>query len=171
MRIERALLPARRLCFVEPGLLPPSLTRTQNKLRIMKKILFSAILFTLALVSCKNSSDDNSTGPDPQLSGSKWIVTYFWDKDKAETSNFSGYSFEFKSDGTFISNAPGGSSVTGTWKTHFDDSKDKLLIVVAGVKPIDDLSQDWVILEKTDTVMKLKDDNTSHLEEIHFKKI
>lgn len=137
----------------------------------MNKFLFSILLSVLAFGSCKNSSDDNSTGPDPQLGGSKWVVTYFWDKDKEESSNFSGYSFEFKSDGTFVSTAPDGSTLSGTWNMHFDDSKDKLLIVLAGAKPLDDLSQDWVILEKTDTVMKLKDDNTSHLEEIHFKKI
>lgn len=137
----------------------------------MNKLFFSAVLFLLAFSSCKKSSDDNSAGPDPQLGGSKWVVTYFWDKDKEESSNFSGYSFEFKNDGAFVAYAPGGSTVTGTWNTHFDDSKDKLLIVLAGTKPLDDLNQDWVILEKTDTVMKLKDDNTSHLEEIHLKKI
>lgn len=137
----------------------------------MNKVLFLAIMFVLALGSCKNLSDDNSAGPDPQLGGSKWVVTYFWDKDKEESSNFGGYSFEFKDNGAFIAYTPGGSTVSGTWNTHFDDSKDKLLIVLAGAKPLDDLNQDWVILEKTDTVMKLKDDNTSHLEEIHLKKI
>lgn len=137
----------------------------------MNKVLLLISFFVLALGSCKNSSDDNSNGPDPQLGGSKWVVTYFWDKDKEESSNFSGYSFEFKNDGTFIAFTPGGSTVSGSWKTHFDDSKDKLLIVLVAGKPLDDLNQDWVILEKTDTVMKLKDDNTSHLEEIHLKKI
>lgn len=137
----------------------------------MKNFLFLSVLLTLVFSNCKSSSSDDNPGPDQQLSGTKWVVTYFWDKDKEETSNFSGYSFEFKSDGTVVAYAPGGGTTSGAWNTHFDDSKDKLLIAIAGVKPLDDLSQDWVILEKTDSVMKLKDDNTSHLEEIHLKKI
>lgn len=137
----------------------------------MKNILFLTILFALSMAACSKSPDDNSSPSNPQLSGTKWVVSYFWDKDKEETSNFNGYSFEFNSDGTLTAFQPSGAKTTGLWSAHFDDSADKLLIVLSGVSPLDDLNQDWVILEKTDTVMKLKDDNTSHVEEIHFKKI
>lgn len=137
----------------------------------MKHVLFFALLFVLPMAACHKSSDDNSNPSNPQLSGTKWVVTYFWDKDKEESSNFNGYSFEFNADGTLTAFSPSGATTTGLWNAHFDDSADKLLIVLSGVSPLDDLSQDWVILEKTDTVMKLKDDNSSHVEEIHFKKI
>lgn len=136
----------------------------------MKKFLFGALLLALGVGACTKSPDDNS-GPDPQLSGGKWVVDYFFDKDKVEASNFSGYSFEFNTDGTFMAYTPGGTSIAGTWNTHFDDSVDKLQIAITGASPLDDLNQDWVITGKTDTALKLKDDNTSHLEELHFKKI
>ena len=114
-------------------------------------------------------SDPSAKAANNDLNGT-WKVTYFWDKDKIETSDFNGYTFEFLSDGTFKANIPGGGSQTGTWGERPDDGVVKLDIVIPGAKPLDDLNEDWVILEKTDTSLKLRDDNNTHLEEIHFSR-
>ncbi|MBL7776132.1 MAG: hypothetical protein JNK89_09030, partial [Saprospiraceae bacterium] len=67
----------------------------------MKNIRFFALLGALAVSACTKSSDDNSNPPNNSaLVGSKWVVSYFFDKDKDETSDFAGYSFEFGSNGT-----------------------------------------------------------------------
>ena len=138
----------------------------------MKQTILFSLIVLLGLSACSNSSDDNSNNPsipNSDLSGN-WKVTYFWDKDKDETSDFNGYTFEFKSDGTFVAHLPGGSTQTGTWGERPDDGVTKLDIVIPGAKPLDDHNEDWVILEKTDTSLKLRDDNTTQLEEIHFSR-
>lgn len=135
----------------------------------MKHFIFPALLAALFWTGCSKSNDDNSSPSNPQLSGTKWIVTYFWDKDKEETSDFNGYSFEFKDNGVLIAYLPDGTTKTGQWTVS--SSSNKLIFNISGTYALDEINDEWIILEKTDTVMKLKDDNTTHLEELYFKKI
>lgn len=132
----------------------------------MQKFLFSCFLAVLGLSACHKSNDDNGTQVQNNLPGGKWTVHYYWDKDKDESSNFSGYSFDFQSNGKLVATLPGGSAVSGTWTT----SSTKLTITITGSDELDDLTDDWLIIEQTDTLIKLKDDNNTHLEELHFKK-
>ncbi|MBK8965699.1 MAG: hypothetical protein R3D58_22530 [Saprospiraceae bacterium] len=136
----------------------------------MKLLIFPAMLLALTFIGCsKSGSDDDSNPANPQLSGTKWVVTYFWDKDKDETNDFSGYSFEFKDSGALVAYLPDGSTKTGQWSVS--SSSNKLILVIGGTYALDEMADDWVIMTKTNTVMQLKDDNTTHLEELHFKKI
>lgn len=134
----------------------------------MQKHLFYCLCALISFSACHKSSDDNpgnSLVNNPPAG--KWVVHYYWDKDKDETSDFSGYSFEFQSNGTLVATLPGGSTVSGTWST----SSSKLTISITGNDKLDDLTDDWLVIEQTDNLIKLKDDNDSHLEELHFKKI
>ncbi|MBK8923922.1 MAG: hypothetical protein IPM81_20955 [Saprospirales bacterium] len=135
----------------------------------MKQIFFLALLATFAWTGCSKSSDDNSNPANPQLSGTKWVVTYFWDKDKDETPDFNGYTFEFNDNGVLVVYLPGGATKTGQWTAH--NSSNKLQLTISGTYPLDEMNDEWIIQEKTDAVMKLKDDNSTHLEELYFKKI
>jgi hypothetical protein len=132
----------------------------------MQKLLLFFVPILLSLSACHKD-------PDPQhgldLSGTKWVVTSFLDNTKDETSDFTGYSFEFKSDGTFVAYLPDATVVSGNWHTH--DHEAKLQINVNGVQHLDKINDDWTLLEKTATSMKLQDNNPSHPEEIHFQKI
>lgn len=136
----------------------------------MKNVLFFSLL-ALAFAACQHGDDDGSTpngnngGTIP--TGSQWKVTYFFDKDKDETSDFSGYVFEFETGGIFVANVPGGSTVEGTWQ----ETSSKLIIAIPGAKPLEELNDDWLLIEKTDNVIKLRDDNDEHLEELHFQRI
>lgn len=129
-------------------------------------------LFTLlALNACSNSNYDNLPNTDVtgQLTNSgDWKVSYYWDKDKEETNNFSGYSFLFKDNGV-LEALKNGATTTGTWQLN--SSSNKLIIQIGTAKPLDDLSDDWLIIEKSNTVIKLKDDNDTQLEELHFSVI
>lgn len=134
----------------------------------MKNLLFYCLPAFVLFAACHKSSDDDSNNPSSGNTPSgKWAVHYYWDKDKDETSDFSGYSFEFQSNGTFVAGIPGGSTVNGSWST----SSSKLTISITGNDKLDNLSDDWLIIEQTDNLIKLKDDNDTHLEELHFKKI
>ncbi|MEK7254707.1 MAG: hypothetical protein AAB316_08185 [Bacteroidota bacterium] len=133
----------------------------------MKNVLLLSRL-ALAFAACQHSDDDQVSNPNTAIpTGSQWKVTYFFDKDEDETSDFSGYTFEFKSGGVFVANVPGGGTVEGTWQ----QTSSKLILVIPGTKPLEELNDDWLILEKNDDTIKLRDDNDEHLEELHFERI
>lgn len=136
---------------------------------MIKQVLFS-LLTIAALSACDHNSDDDptpSTDPTPTLTEGTWRVSYFFDKDKVETDDFTGYTFEFRDNGEFLA-IRGGTTTTGTWAVR--DSNRKLDISIVGNNPLDELTDDWIIISKTDDLIKLKDDNDEHLEELHFAK-
>lgn len=118
------------------------------------------LLFINAFTLACNNEDDNtpSSTNDTLTNGGNWKVTYYFDKDKEETSDFAGYTFVFENGGAFKS-TKNGTTTTGTWQV--DNSSNKL-IINAGVatKPLQDLSDDWIITEKSAKVIKLRDDRT-----------
>lgn len=131
------------------------------------------LALTLSLVSCSKSNDTNpsSTNKTDQVSGN-WTVTYYLDSGKDETSDFSGYSFAFNS-GEVLQATSSSNTFTGTWRigdssSNDDSSSNKLVIMIAGNKAMDDLQDDWLIIKLTDTEIWLKDDNASSNEELHF---
>jgi hypothetical protein len=123
----------------------------------MKKIVVLLFTFSTLLLSCRH---DGATTVSPNnvpsiLSSGNWRITYFWDSDKDETSNFSGYSFVFNANGT-IKATKGSSTVTGAWSTGNDDSKVKFIISFASPSDFTELSEDWLTIESTDKKIKLQ---------------
>ncbi len=120
------------------------------------KIALAAFSFLLlaAFASCSKSNDDNSSGGNNVTpSAGTWKITYFFDKQD-ETSNYTGYIFEFNSDGS-LSAANGSQTWTGTWLTGFNDSADKFLIDFTGTVPsaLSELEEDWRIIKMEDNFM------------------
>ncbi len=138
----------------------------------------SCILLLVSLAACHNSSDDDNSitpngGSNPTVitqGGGDWKVTYYFDKDKVETNDFTGYTFQFNSDGSFQSS--GSSTATGTWKVTDDDGSQRMVISAgSAAKPLSNLDDDWILVNMSSTKIELKDDNSEHLEELHFEKI
>ncbi len=121
---------------------------------IMKKILtISFILVSFVLFSsCKK--DDNSNVADIIKEGN-WKITLFQEDGTTKTSNYSGYSFVFNSNNT-ISATKNSQSYSGSWSSGNDDSKSKLILNFGSTSPLDELNEDWEILEKTSSIIKLK---------------
>lgn len=141
----------------------------------LKKFMFVALSMLLLVgIGCGNSDDDLSTDNSITQSltnPSGWKVTWYWDKDKDkdETNDFSGYVFQFLDNGSFEANR-NGSTVTGTWQVTSNDGSQRLVINSGSTtKPLSNLDDDWIITEKTDSRIKLKDDNSEHLEELFFE--
>lgn len=141
----------------------------------MKRVLFSAgalmIYLTCSSSGCKHDDNSavtpsNTTTTTPTTTG-KWKVSYYFDK-KDETSDYSGYVFEFNSDRTMTA-GNNGVNTTGTWGERTDDGKQKFTIALNSTdSKLLELNDDWVIESKTDAEIKLKDDNNS--EQLQFKK-
>ena len=131
----------------------------------MKKLLSVSLAFSLFFLSaCSNDNNDNNNNtnnPTPTtvsntLSSGTWRITYYWDTDHEETSNYSGYAFTFGS-GNVLTAVNGSSTVTGTWVTGLDDSQVKLILAFSTPAAFAELSDDWHVTERTDTRIKLED--------------
>ncbi len=141
------------------------------------KIYFASIIIlsVLFVSSCKKSNDttpdDNSNSSSSTSSiivAGTWHVTYYHESGNDHTSNFSGYTFVFNSNGT-MSATVSGVTTTGTWSN--DDSHNEFHMNIGTSSPLTDLSNGWLIISKTATELDLKDDNTAHNEELHFTKL
>ncbi len=120
-------------------------------------------LFGMLAVACNNNDDANPSNQSKIENIAKsgtWKITYFYDTDKEETTNFTGYNFTF---GSTLTATNGVNTHTGTWSitdsNSNDDSMDDLHFNIAFTAPPDfeDLSDDWDIIEVTETKIKLTD--------------
>ena len=127
----------------------------------MKSIRLIFLLFIVA-TACNqdDSTNSNQTKVVNTVSSGTWRITYFNDTDKDETTNFTGYNFTF---GSSLTATKGSTTYTGTWSVtdsnSNDDTMDDLHFNILFTAPPDfeDLSDDWKILEMTDTKIKLVD--------------
>jgi hypothetical protein len=138
------------------------------------------LALAISLASCSKSNDDNpsnnnnnNSNINEQVSGN-WTVTYYFDSGKDETSDYSGYSFEFATDGTLTAIHSTG-NFAGTWRigdssSDDDSSSNRFVITITGNKRMDDLQDDWVIDSISDTEIRLRDDNPASAEELRFGK-
>lgn len=120
-------------------------------------------LFGMLAVACNNNDDatpSNQSKIENIAKSGTWKITYFYDTDKEETANFNGYNFTF---GSTLTATNGVNTHTGTWSitdsNSNDDSMDDLHFNIAFTAPPDfeDLSDDWDIIEVTETKIKLID--------------
>ena len=126
----------------------------------MKKQLLFVCLVTVTLFSsCDKNNDSNSitvTAVSNTVTAGNWRITYYWDTDHEETSNFSGYTFTFAG-GNVLTAVNGGTTVTGTWQTGNDNSTVKLIISFVSPANFSEISDDWHVIERTDTKIRLQD--------------
>ncbi len=138
----------------------------------LKKIKFSlviAMLFVLTTSSMCSSDDDN---PNPTVNNpadvinivnnGTWRITYYYDTDHEETTNFNGYNFTFGASNA-LTTSNGTNNYSGTWSVTDsninDDSISDIDFNIAFSSPaqFEELTDDWEIIEKSTTVIKLKD--------------
>ncbi|MCB0568281.1 MAG: hypothetical protein KDC66_00880, partial [Phaeodactylibacter sp.] len=110
----------------------------------MKVFPLAAMMMFLLIgfSACTNSSSDDNQPDTPSTTlttTGQWRVSYYFDKDKDETSDFNGYTFSFLDNGV-LEASRNGSTTAGTWKVISDDGHQKLVIVIGSAKPLIDLS-------------------------------
>jgi len=138
----------------------------------LKKIKFSlviAMLFVLTTSSMCSSDDDN---PNPTVNNpadvinivnnGTWRITYYYDTDHEETTNFNGYNFTFGASNA-LTTSNGTNNYSGTWSVTDSNSNDDSIsdidfnIAFSSPAQFEELTDDWEIIEKSTTVIKLKD--------------
>ena len=131
--------------------------------------IFFLLSLTLLSTSC-SSDDDNSpidnTAQIDDISNTaesgNWIITYFYDTDSDETSDYNGYTFTFENSGTLIA-TNGTNTYTGLWSVTNSNSNDDssndidFNIFFASPPDFEELSDDWEIITYNASKIELTD--------------
>jgi len=88
------------------------------------------------------------------LTSGTWYISYFQEDDDIETDDFAGYNFTFASNGTSIA-VKNAITTNGTWDEFVDSGQNKLELTFNG-DDLDEIEEDWRIIEFSITVIKLK---------------
>jgi hypothetical protein len=136
----------------------------------MKKLnlLLAGIVVMGLSVSC--SDDDSSSNNNNSINevrhtvkSGTWRITSFVEDTNDETTNFSDYDFKFD-DNSVLTATDGTITYNGTWSVTDSDNSDDdnssdidFNINFASPQVFAELSDDWDILERTSTRIKLVD--------------
>lgn len=124
----------------------------------MKKLLF-LFLSIVVFSSCSVSDDNPSPSGSTTVSGTWKVKSFIDNKNRDRTSYYAAYNFDFKTSGELVVSS---SSIkyNGTYSSVMDSGKQKFYITITtSDNEIDELNEDWILAEKTDTLIKLT--NTS----------
>ena len=143
----------------------------------MKRTINFAMLllltFSLMSSTCSSDDDDNNINDNSAeiqdvtniAETGTWVITYFYDTDSDETSDYTGYEFTFGANGVLTA-TNGMNTHTGTWSVtddsnSSDDSNDDddIDFNISFLSPPDfeELSDDWDIMTHTSTKIELTD--------------
>jgi len=118
-------------------------------------LLLACFAFAIAFSSC--SKDDGSSSPTEDVvnivSDGTWRITYFFNSDTEETSDFAGYNFTFGT-GNSLTASNGILMHTGTWSLTTESGDDNpgapdFNIAFAAPATFTELTEDWDILTQT----------------------
>lgn len=99
-----------------------------------------------------NGGNNNTTLTEIFTSGT-WYISYFFD-DVDETNYFNGYNFTFNSNGSSLA-FKNSNTINGTWNIYNDSGTEKIVFNFDG-SLLDEIEEDWRIIEYTSTLIKLK---------------
>lgn len=132
--------------------------------------LFALFIVLLAFMACDKddlNTEDPITAADVAeiktiMSGGEWHVSYFFDTDKDETDNFSGYGFTFNASGA-LGATDGNTALSGAWSITVSDADDDdsgnddvdFNIVFNAPDDFEELSEDWHIIKYTKSKIEL----------------
>lgn len=130
-------------------------------------LLITILILTITMTSCRNDVTPNTNTNNPTsiiniVNTGTWRITYYYDTDHEETNNFNGYNFTFGSN-NILTASNGTITNTGSWNITDSNSNDDNLsdldfnITFSNPAQFVEISDDWEIIEKSNTVIKLKD--------------
>jgi hypothetical protein len=106
--------------------------------------------------NCSGNGNVDDSALVNALTNGDWYVTYFFD-DSDETGDFADYVFNFASDNTATATDSNG-TVNGIWSTSSGDTTPLALNLNFGSTfPLEELQEDWDVIEVTDDIIRLRD--------------
>jgi hypothetical protein len=106
--------------------------------------------------NCSGNGNVDDSALVNALTNGDWYVTYFFD-DTDETADFADYVFNFASDNTATATDSNG-TVNGIWSTSSGDTTPLALNLNFGSTfPLEELQEDWDVIEVTDDIIRLRD--------------
>ncbi len=103
---------------------------------------------------CENSSS-TPLYFNTVITAGTWRVSYFYeDEDGDETSDFNGFVFTFFTNGNATA-VNGASTINGSWTTFLDSGFNFLELQYDG-DTLDEIEEDWKVIEFTETLIRLK---------------
>jgi hypothetical protein len=136
-----------------------------NKKSVPKALtLFLCMVF---LLSCDTSSTSNNNQSTintivSMMSSGTWRITYYFDSNQDETSDYAGYNFTFGANNVLTA-SNGANNYTGFWSVTRSSSGGSSLsdldfnILFTAPPFMAELSDDWDIISATSTEIKLID--------------
>lgn len=101
-------------------------------------------------------SDVNDEALVSALTTGDWYITFYFD-DTDDTTDYADYTFNFASDNSATAMNMSGTT-NGTWSTSTGDETDLELNLDFGTGiPLDELMEDWDVLEVNNDIIRLKD--------------
>lgn len=85
-----------------------------------------------------------------------WNISNFLDNNEDETAEFSGYNFNFTSNGT-VSILKNYNFINGTWSSYIDGGVRKFKISLIG-ETLDEIEKEWEVVTFNATTIRLKHD-------------
>lgn len=109
---------------------------------------------------CDNDSGGGGGGSgnlqfNEVITSGSWFISYFReDDDDDETDQFDGYNFTFNNNGT-VTVVKSSVTSSGTWNTFVDSGQNKLDLTFVDSN-LDEIEEDWRIIEFSSTQIRLK---------------
>lgn len=128
-----------------------------------KNLKFLAMLFFIIASTLSCSKDEKTTANgitaaqvNTQIVEGTWGVSLYNKAGIDQTSDFSGYTFDFNADGSLVVTGP--AKKIGTWNSSADVGKVKIPIAFETETdgPFESISDDWIVLTATDIMIELK---------------
>lgn len=137
----------------------------------MKRILFqvfTAFVFLIYYSSCEKLKNDASSD---FINKKGWKIILYQENSQNHTDKFSDYTFDFMANGELFATYKN-NQIAGVWSTGIDDSKNKLIINFNN-DALEDLNEDWEIIEQSPSIIKLRhiSGGNGEIDNLTFEKI
>jgi len=138
-----------------------------DNMKPMKKFLgFALILSLMESTSC-SKKEEGSLQISEIITNGTWKVNFYTKSNVNRTNDFSGYLLTFGKDG-YLTAASSDDTTIGFWGW---DETDKIFSISIGtMMPLEQLTDHWIIKEKSEKSVKIKNRNSLKDEELDFIK-
>lgn len=136
----------------------------------MFRALLLLVILPLVLACSETEAPQIPLSPET-FQGARWQIEYFEEDGVDDTEDFENWQLEFSSAGNVNAFYNETLVATGTWRSVRDEGKEELWISLPEIGELEELNEDWYLIEQTDTLLKLEDRGDDYISKLHLKRI